>query len=619
MAFVIADRVRETTTTTGTGNLTLDGAVSKFRTFASVLSSSDTTYYSIVEQTGTAWEVGIGTFTSPATLARTTILSSSSGGSAVNFGAGTKDVFITLPAPRTVTSVSGGSTGLTPSSPTYGDVTLAGTLAAASGGTGQTSYAVGDLLYASTTTALSKLADVATGNALISGGVGVAPSYGKIGLTTHVSGTLPVANGGTGTTTAFTAGSVVFAGASGVYSQDNANLFWDDANNRLGVGTTTPAYSIDTPGTVSAAIIISTNLKHASSASNNIVLDSSGNATFAGTAVPASSFLRNRIINGDMRIDQRNAGASITPVNLQYSVDRFGCELTQASKYSAQQNAGAVTPPAGFTNYIGATSLSAYSSLSTDSFTLFQRIEGYNTSDLAWGSADAKTVTISFWVRSSLTGTFGGSLRNSAADRSYVFSYSISAANTWEQKSVTVSGDTTGTWLTTNGVGISVFFDIGSGSNLKTTAGAWAAGNYKGVTGGVSVVGTNGATFYLTGVQLEVGTAATPFERRQYGQELMLCQRYYEANVNTSGAGAGCAAGFSGSVTSGIAYYAAVSYLVWKRAAPTITLYNANLAAFPSASIAQATGTTSFLMAGTANGTNTGGYYFYDFAASAEL
>lgn len=277
MAFVIADRVRETTTTTGTGNLTLDGAVSKFRTFASVLSSSDTTYYSIVEQTGTAWEVGIGTFTSPATLARTTILSSSSGGSAVNFGAGTKDVFITLPAPRTVTSVSGGSTGLTPSSPTYGDVTLAGTLAAASGGTGQTSYAVGDLLYASTTTALSKLADVATGNALISGGVGVAPSYGKIGLTTHVSGTLPVANGGTGTTTAFTTGSVVFAGASGVYLQDNANFFWDDTNNRLGIGTTTPGSAIETNAAVAAAFFV-----NPTTVSANYTIPTNYNAMTAG-------------------------------------------------------------------------------------------------------------------------------------------------------------------------------------------------------------------------------------------------------------------------------------------------------------------------------------------------
>jgi len=248
MAFVIADRVRETSTTTGTGNFTLAGAVDRFRTFASVLSTGDTTYYTIADQSGVGWEVGIGTFTSPATLARSTILSSSNGGSAVNFGAGSKDVFITLPASRTVTSVDGGSTGLTPSTASYGAISLGGTLVAANGGTGQSSYTIGDLLYASGTTALSKLADVATGSALISGGVATAPSWGKIGLTTHVSGTLPVANGGTGTTTAFTAGSVVFAGASGVYSQDNSNLFWDDTNNRLGIGTSSPGYKLDVSG-----------------------------------------------------------------------------------------------------------------------------------------------------------------------------------------------------------------------------------------------------------------------------------------------------------------------------------------------------------------------------------
>jgi hypothetical protein len=132
---------------------------------------------------------------------------------------------------------------------------------ATAGGTGQTSYAVGDILYADTTTSLAKLADVATGNALISGGVGVAPSYGKIGLTTHVSGTLPVANGGTGTSTAFTAGSVVFAGVSGVYNQDNANLFWDDTNDLLGIGTPTPAVRFHVSGTSTTAIarIASTN------------------------------------------------------------------------------------------------------------------------------------------------------------------------------------------------------------------------------------------------------------------------------------------------------------------------------------------------------------------------
>jgi hypothetical protein len=123
-----------------------------------------------------------------------------------------------------------------------------GELAATRGGTGFGSYAVGDILYANTTTTLAKLPDVATGNALISGGVGVAPAWGKIGLTTHVSGTLPVGNGGTGTATAFTAGSVVFAGASGVYSQDNANFFWDAANVRLGIDTASPACALDVAG-----------------------------------------------------------------------------------------------------------------------------------------------------------------------------------------------------------------------------------------------------------------------------------------------------------------------------------------------------------------------------------
>jgi len=236
---------------------------------------------------------------------------------------------------------------------------------------------------------------------------------------------------------------------------------------------------------------------------------------------------KNRIINGDMRIDQRNAGASVTPTASVYTLDRWQAAASVTSKYSVQQNAGSVTPPVEFTNYLGATSLSAYSVGSTEQFNLTQRIEGYNISDLGWGTANAKTVTLSFWVRSSLTGVFGGALRNSASDRSYPFSYTISAANTWEQKTITIAGDTTGTWLTNNGIGINVFFGLGVGSTLSGTAGAWAAANYVSATGATSVVGTNGATFYITGVQLEAGTTATSFDRRDYGRELMMAQRYY--------------------------------------------------------------------------------------------
>jgi hypothetical protein len=236
---------------------------------------------------------------------------------------------------------------------------------------------------------------------------------------------------------------------------------------------------------------------------------------------------KNRIINGAMVIDQRNAGAAITPINTQYLVDRFLYFGSQASKFTSQQNAGSVTPPVGFKNYLGFTSTSAYSVTATDFFLTTQRIEGLNTYDLAWGTANAATVTLSFWVRSSLTGTFGGSLRNAAANRYYIFSYTISSANTWEQKSVTIAGDTTGTWNTDNGIGIEILWGMGVGSTYSITAGSWGSTAGFTPTGSTSVVGTNGATFYITGVQLEKGVTATSFDYRPYTTELQLCQRYY--------------------------------------------------------------------------------------------
>jgi hypothetical protein len=257
------------------------------------------------------------------------------------------------------------------------------------------------------------------------------------------------------------------------------------------------------------------------------------NADVIGTSVAGSnlgagdaSMLKNRCINGNMVIDQRNAGASGTITG--YTVDRWGYNATQTSKITWQQNAGSVTLPVGFTNYLGFTSSSAYTVLTGDTFYASQAIEGYNIADLGWGTANAKTVTLSFQVYSSLTGTFGGALVNSAGNRSYPFSYTVSSANTWTAISVTIAGDTSGTWLTTNGVGIALRVGLGSGATYSGTAGAWAAGNYVQSTSSVSVVGTNGATFYITGVQLEVGSSATGYEYRQYGQELALCQRYYE-------------------------------------------------------------------------------------------
>ena len=302
-----------------------------------------------------------------------------------------------------------------------------------------------------------------------------------------------------------------------------------------------------------------------STVNTNAILDASGgNTATINSMTPTADSLqgfRNRIINGDMRIDQRNAGASVTPANSQYTLDRWFFTVTQSSKLTSQQS---TTAPTGFVNSNLITSSSAYSVLTGDTFIFRQYIEGFNVADLGWGTANAKTVTLSFWVRSSLTGTFGGALTN-ASNRSYPFTYTINSANTWEQKSVTIVGDTTGTWPTNNTQGLDIRFGLGSGSTFTGTAGAWAAGNFVQPTGTVSVVGTNGATWYITGVQLEVGSVATPFERRDYGRELMLCQRYYY-RMKANGADTVFANSFNDSTTLAHGY---TSFPVTMRTAPT--------------------------------------------------
>jgi hypothetical protein len=323
--------------------------------------------------------------------------------------------------------------------------------------------------------------------------------------------------------------------------------------------------------------------------------------------------LKNRIINGAMVIDQRNAGASVTITGENYTLDRWVSQVSQTSKFSVQQNAGSVTPPTGFTNYLGATSLSAYSIVAGDYFTIEQRVEGFNTADLGWGTASASTVTLSFWVRSSLTGTFGGSFTNSGNSRSYPFTYTISSANTWEQKSITVAGDTSGTWLKTNGQGITIYFSLGMGSTRSGTAGAWAGANYLSATGATSVVGTSGATFYITGAQLEKGSTATSFDYRPYGTELQLCQRYYEATTDNT------VLIYSGDVTSGQDYYLTGNFGTPKRASPTLTPTISSVSRFPTTTTDAQASITSWRFASTCNSSGPRGYYICGFTASAEL
>jgi len=249
-------------------------------------------------------------------------------------------------------------------------------------------------------------------------------------------------------------------------------------------------------------------------------------------------FFRNRIINGDMRIDQRNAGASGTGNAPNYTVDRWAYNSSQTNKLTWQQNAGSVTPPAGFTNYLGVTSSSAYTLTGNDYFNIYQVIEGNNVADLAWGTADARPATLSFWVRSSLTGTFGGSIATTkTAVWELLFTYSISSANTWTYITVSIPAATsTGGTNTDNSAGVYVRFGLGSvGVSAGGTAGTWVQSNFIQPANTVSVVSTNAATWYITGVQLETGSTATPFERRPYGTELMLCQRYLPACTFTTG------------------------------------------------------------------------------------
>jgi hypothetical protein len=290
---------------------------------------------------------------------------------------------------------------------------------------------------------------------------------------------------------------------------------------------------------------------------------------------PKTGFV-NRIINGGMTIDQRNAGAAVT-ANGTYPVDRFLIGNGTDGAFSAQRDTVA---PSGFINSLKVTTTTADATLTTTQGLLAAHyIEGLNVADLAWGTASAQPVTLSFWVRSSLTGTFGGSLQNSALDRSYPFTYTISSANTYEYKTITVPGDTSGTWLTTNGIGLRLWFGLGVGPDRSGTAGAWSGSDLRSVTGAVSVIGTLSATWFITGVQLEKGSVVTPFEFRSIGTELALCQRYYQKSypqatvpgaVTLTDASVQFSFGTAGTGIIGTF----VTFFVVMRAAPTVILFD---------------------------------------------
>jgi len=242
---------------------------------------------------------------------------------------------------------------------------------------------------------------------------------------------------------------------------------------------------------------------------------------------------RNLIINGAMQVAQRGTSAvTINSGSATYRLDRFYASgASSAGVYTVEQSTDA---PANFKNSLKVTVTTADSSIgSTTNYRVQQSLEGQNISHLNYGSSDAQTVTLSFYVKSSLTGTFGGKLGNSARDRSHPFTYTISSANTWERKTVTIAGDTSGTWLDTNGTGIELAWSMGAGSSRLGTAGAWAGTRYDGASGQTNIIATNSATWLITGVQLELGEQATPFEHRSFHDELRRCKRYFERFAKT--------------------------------------------------------------------------------------
>lgn len=237
---------------------------------------------------------------------------------------------------------------------------------------------------------------------------------------------------------------------------------------------------------------------------------------------------RNSLINGNFLVDQRNNFTSITPINQQFVADRWRASINQTGKFTTAVSPLTSGQAPAYRNLL-MTSLSAYTSLATDMFCIAQPVEYQNIAHFGWGTVNARPVTLSFWAAASVAGIYSGSIINYAGNRSYPFTFNIATANTWTFFSITIPGDTAGTWSVANNAGaMLVLFDLGSGANYRATAGTWAAGNYFGATGAASFVATNAATFQITNVQLEMGQQATAFDWHSVGEELSLCQRYYQ-------------------------------------------------------------------------------------------
>jgi hypothetical protein len=350
-----------------------------------------------------------------------------------------------------------------------------------------------------------------------------------------------------------------------------------------------------------------------------VSINGDGILTFADNSKQSSAAFiqfRNRIINGDLRIDQRYAGASILFSNGGgYLCDRFYIHAQGGGgtgTVNGQQIAA--DPVTGFDKALRVTVTNAKVPAAGDLYFVSQRVEGFNIADARWGTAQARPITLQFWVKASIAGTYSAAFLNASGTRSYIATYTVAQANVPQLVILTVPGDTAGSWQINNGVGVFVDWDYGSGSSSNApAANAWQAGNYLRTAGCVNLISTLNATFEITGVQLECGSAATPFEYRPLGLELALCQRYYEKSDGW------CL--WSGYVAAlNIQMYYSLPFRVTKRAAPSLTAgdvaNNGFAAGVPGFSSITDNGCYASKVSSAAA---SGGYFQFTWAASAEL
>ena len=391
-------------------------------------------------------------------------------------------------------------------------------------------------------------------------------------------------------TEAYTISGTTLTLASAITASDSMYCIYQGRS----VGTTKPA-----DNTITSAMIV-----------DNAITSSK----IASGAIANQSAYRNLIINGDMSIDQRNQTTTINGTGVTYNVDRFlGRGVSSAGVFTLVQDTDA---PERFTNSLKATVTTADSSIASGSSYRVQHfVEGNNSTNLYWGNSSAQTVTLSFYVKSSVTGTFGGNLANGDFNRFNVFSYTINSANTWERKTISITGDTSGTWLTNNGLGIRINWSLGAGSTLLASAGSWGSSVKEGVTSQTNLIATNSATWQITGVQLEVGTSASDFEFLPYDVNLNRCMRYYQTYQS---GGMIC---WSGTTISGANYFQDVRHVVPMRTSATIgnlTVENRN--GFNTSNPSIDYGNTQGFRATLQSNANTNEAYFrFKYTADAEL